>query len=90
MEIEQNWIDKDYDKDVEADLYTKRFNLPTSAGAVAVTDYDNVKNTNRPLPDMRGWSCVCGIDYAELSDWAAVDLHFRKGENRFDINHGYA
>ena len=89
MEIEQNWIDKDYDKDVEADLYTKRFNLPTSAGAVAVTDYDNVKNTNRPLPDMRGWSCVCGIDYAELSDWAAVDLHFRKGENRFDINHAW-
>ncbi len=87
LEMEQNWIDKDYDEAVKGDLYTKRFNLPTSESALDVTDYDNVKATDKPLPDLTGWSCVAGIDYAELSDWAGVDLHFKRGDERFDINH---
>lgn len=88
-EIEQNWIDKDYDEGVKRDLYTKRFNLPTSESDLSVTDYDNIKATNRPIPDLTGWSCVCGIDYAELSDWTGVVLHFKKGEQRYDIAHGW-
>ena len=88
-EMEQNWIDKDYKDGVRRDLYTKRFNLPTSESDLSVTDYENVKATNKPMPDMTGWSCVAGIDYAELSDWAAVDLHFRRGADRFDINHAW-
>ena len=30
-----------------------------------------------------------GIDYAELNDWAAVNLHFRRGSERYDINHAW-
>lgn len=48
-----------------------------------------MKATNRPLPDMAGWACTVGIDYAELSDWAAVNLHFRRGVERYDINHAW-
>lgn len=89
QEIEKNWIEKDYDESVKADLYTKRFNLPTSASVLAVTEYDNIKATNRPIPDLSGKMCIAGIDYAELSDWAAVNLHFRDGEIRYDINHAW-
>lgn len=89
MEMEQNWIDKDYDETVKSDLYTKRFNLPRNESDFAVTDYDKIKMTNRPLPDTRGWSCIVGIDYAELSDWAAVNLHFKNGDMRYDINHAW-
>lgn len=88
-EIEANWLEKDYDQTVELDLYTKRFNIPRSNREISVTDYDKIKSTNRPLPEMRGWSCVVGIDYAELSDWAAVNLHFRRGSDRYDINHAW-
>lgn len=89
LQIEQEMIDKDYDQTVAQDLYTKRFNLPTADTDLAVTDYENIKRTNRPLPELRGWSCICGIDYAELSDWAAVNLHFKKGEERIDIGHAW-
>lgn len=89
LEIEKNWMEKDYDATVSSDLYTKRFNLPKSNGELAVTDYDNIKATNRPLPDLTGWTCTAGIDYAELSDWAAVNLHFKRGDDRFDINHAW-
>lgn len=89
LEIEKNWMEKDYDATVSSDLYTKRFNLPKSNGELAVTDYDNIKATSRPLPDLTGWTCTAGIDYAELSDWAAVNLHFKRGDERFDINHAW-
>ena len=50
---------------------------------ISVTDYEKVKATNRELPDLRGWTCTVGLDYAELSDWASVNLHFRRG--RFQV-----
>lgn len=71
------------------DFLTKRMGLRSFDVDISVTDYSNIKATNRPLPDMSGWSCVAGVDYAELSDWAAVNLHFRRGEERFDINHAW-
>lgn len=80
------WVDN---PDQNPDFLTKRMGLRSQAAELAVTDYDNVKNTNRPIPDLRGWACTAGIDYAELNDWAAVNLHFRNGDQRYDINHAW-
>lgn len=71
------------------DFMTKRMGIRSGAKEIAVTEYENVAATNKPLPDMTGWNCVAGVDYAELDDWAAVDLHFRRGADRFDINHAW-
>ena len=71
------------------DFLTKRMGLRAGFREISVTDYEKVKATNRPLPDLRGWSCTVGVDYAELSDWAAVNLHFRRGAERFDLNHAW-
>lgn len=71
------------------DFLAKRMGLRAGFTEVSVTDYEKVLATNRELPDLKGWSCTVGIDYAELSDWAAVNLHFRKGEQRFDLNHAW-
>ena len=71
------------------DFLTKRMGLRAGQKEISVTDYEKVKATNRPLPDLRGWTCVVGVDYAELSDWAAVNLHFRRGSERFDLNHAW-
>ena len=88
-EIRKNWKEKDYDSAVKADLYTKRFNLPMTNTILAVTEYENVKATNKPLPNLEGKSCIASLDYAELSDWAAVNIHFRDGQTRYDINHAW-
>lgn len=71
------------------DFVTKRMGLRQGAKEISVTDYANVKATNKPLPDLRGWTCTVGLDYAELSDWASANLHFRRGEERYDINHSW-
>lgn len=68
---------------------TKRFNRPQGRADLIVTDWENIKATNRPLPDLEGWNCIAGIDYATLNDWASVNLHFKDGDRRFDINHSW-
>lgn len=69
----------------------KRFNIPPSGGEFRVTDYENIKATNRPLPDLDGSSCTAGIDYASLRDFCSVDLHFVGADGqRYDINHTWA
>lgn len=71
------------------DFLTKRMGLRAGFSEISVTDYEKVLATKKPLPDLTGWSCTVGIDYAELSDWAAVNLHFRRGADRFDVNHAW-
>lgn len=89
LEMEQANIDRADDIDVELDFFTKRMNLPRSNLEIAVTEWENIAATNRALPDMVGWSCTVGIDFASLRDWADVNFHFRRGEERFDINHSW-
>lgn len=72
-----------------ADFLTKRMGIRAGFKEVSVTDYENVLSTNKPVKVKPGQSCVVGIDYAELSDWAAVNIHFREGNNRYDINHAW-
>jgi len=72
-----------------ADFMTKRMNRPQSDTEVAVTVWENITATNRELPDMTGWECVAGIDYASVSDFASTVLHFRRGDERYDISHSW-
>ena len=89
QEIEKNYTEKDYDQTVYLDLMTKRFNRPRANRDLTVCEYDLIAATNKPQEIKRGSACTVGIDYAELSDWAAVNLHFRDGDMRYDINHAW-
>ncbi len=87
-------IEKEYKKwkknpEENSSFLIKRMGIRKGVKDIAVTDYEKIKATNKLLPDLTGWSCTVGIDYAELSDWAGVNFHFRKGNQRFDINHAW-
>ncbi len=80
----------EYDEEIKSEFYTKRMNWPRSNKEIAVTDYErNIVPTNKPLPDMTGWKCTVGIDYAAFNDFMSINFHFRKGDMRFDINHSW-
>lgn len=87
QEIEDEYREWVEHPEQNGDFLTKRMGLRAGQKEISVTDYEKVKATNRPLPDLTGWSCTVGLDYAELSDWASVNYHFRRGPERFDINH---
>ena len=69
------------------DFLSKRMGLRAGFSELAVTDYAKILATNKPLPELKGWSCAAGLDYAELSDWASLVLLFRRGEERLAICH---
>ncbi len=69
------------------DFMTKRMGIPEGAEESAITDWENIAATNQALPDLKGWTCTAGLDYATLSDMASVVLHFRNGEERYDLCH---
>ena len=89
QEIEDEYRDWCDHPEQNGDFITKRMGIRQGFQEIAVTDYDIVLATKDEPPDMSGWSCTVGIDYAELSDWAAVNLHFRRGAERYDINHAW-
>ena len=87
--IEKEYIDWKQNPIANADFMTKRMNLPQSDAEVVVTDWENIIATNRPMPDLTGWACTCGIDYASVDDFASVNLHFRQGDMRYWISHSW-
>ena len=89
QEIRDEYHDWVEHPEQNGDFVTKRMGLRQGQKEISVTDYAKVKATNKELPDLRGWSCTVGMDYAEINDWAAVNFHFRRGEDRFDINHAW-
>lgn len=89
VEMDQAFIEMKYKPAMEEEFYTKRMNWPKQNREIIVTEWDNIAATNKPLPDMAGWSCTCGLDYASISDFASANIHLRKGDLRFDINHSW-
>ena len=87
QEIEDEYREWLEHPEQNGDFLTKRMGLRAGFQEISVTDYEKVRATNRALPDLRGWSCVVGLDYAELSDWAGINFHFRRGAERYDIKH---
>ena len=70
-------------------LLNEAYGIRAGFKELSVTDYEKILATNKTIPDLTGWACTVGLDYAELSDWAAVNLHFRSGTRRYDINHAW-
>ena len=88
-EMEKEFIQMKYQPALEEEFYTKRLNWPRGNRELQVTDWDNIAATNKPIPDMHGKTAVVGIDYTKVTDFASVNIHFRDGDIRYDINHSW-
>lgn len=86
LEIRKEYRDWKKNPDRLPAFMSKRMNLPDGAKEAAVTDWDSIAATNQEIPDLKGWNCTVGIDYAKTTDWAAVNFHFKNGDKRYDIN----
>lgn len=78
-----------YKPNVEKDFYTKRMNWPKGSSDLQVTEWDNIKATEKEIPDLKGWTCVVGIDFMKTTDFASVNFHFKNGDLRYDISHSW-
>lgn len=68
---------------------TKRMNIPQGRKDSEVTSWENILKTNSEIPDVTGWSCMCGIDFSKTTDFVSAFLLFKKEEQRFGIHHSW-
>lgn len=88
-QMDKEFIQMKYTPSVERDFYTKRMNWPKNNADIAVTDWENIAATNKPLFDCKGRQAVIGIDYMKITDLASVNIHIRDGDKRYDISHSW-
>lgn len=68
---------------------TKRMNLPTVNEAKAVAEWEDIKATNQPIPNLIGEECIGSIDFADLRDFCSVGLLFKKDGKRIFKQHTF-
>lgn len=88
-EIQKEYLVWKEKPDELTSFMTKRMGLPEVATELSVTSWDNIKATNRPLPEALPSDCVIGIDYASTQDWVSVNVHWRAGDLRYDRSHSW-
>lgn len=75
-EIQKEFEDWKRDKVNNSSFMTKRMNIPKGTEAHPVTLWENIKATNRPIPNLEGKPCVFGIDYTKTTDFLGIGLMF--------------
>jgi len=88
-EMDKAFIEMKYQPAMEEEFYTKRMNWPKGNREIQITEWKNIKATNKPVSDLSGRTATVGIDYTKVTDFASVDFHFREGDTRYDISHSW-
>lgn len=86
-EIKMEYVDFKRDPVSHTAFMTKRMNRPSGQTEYCVTEWENLVEATKPLPDLRGHTCICGIDYANTNDFVVAGLLFKIGENRYWLHH---
>ena len=72
------------------EFVTKRMNLPLDDLERSVAPYEQVKATNRALPDLVGKECIGSVDFASVRDFIGCALTFKDKDTYPSLFHSYA
>ena len=72
-----------------AEFMTKRMNLPETDLTASVAAWEDILATDRPFPELAHRTCIGGLDFASIKDFAAVGLLFRIGEDYIWKSHSF-
>lgn len=86
-QIEKEVVEMPYTPEYRSEFITKRMNFPIGNAETEVASWNDIMATNRPLPDLEGWPCIGGLDYAKTNDFVAAVLLFLVGEELCVIQH---
>lgn len=86
-EMEMEYVEYLRDPANNTAFMTKRMNRPPGETAYNVTAWENLEAATKELPDLKGRSCVAGIDYAKMNDFVVAGLLFKENERYYWIHH---
>lgn len=86
-EIIKEYEDYKLNPNINTDFMVKRMNIAKQQNVQAVAKIDDIKMTNRKVPDLKGMSCVAGLDLMKRNDFLSVSLLFKKDGIYYVISH---
>lgn len=91
LQMEMNSEFEDWKRDHlgNSDFMVKRMNRIQGTTEAPVTEWKNILATNQPIPDLKGKTCVFGIDYTKTTDFLAVGLLFDIDNKIYWITHSW-
>lgn len=87
--IVQEVKDMKYTQDYFPEFMAKRLNFPIGNKDIEVASWDDIMATNEELPDLTGYDCVGGVDYAKTNDFVGVCLLFKVNKKYYLICHTF-
>ena len=66
---------------------TKRMNIPKTSNEFAVAKIEDIKMTNKVVPDLTGKNCVAAIDLMKKNDFLSACLLFKENSIYYVITH---
>lgn len=85
--MEREYENYKLDKLGNSSFMSMRMNRPHGDVEDGVTSWENILATNREIPDLEGYSCIAGIDYAQTTDFIAAGLLFEVGDFWYWLSH---
>lgn len=87
--VQEEYKDLENDPSNREEFMTKRMNLPEVDLNKTVAAWDDILATNREMPDLSHKTCVGGLDFASIKDFAAVGLLFKDGDDYIWKTHSF-
>lgn len=91
LQMEMNSEFEDWKRDHlgNSDFMVKRMNRIQGTTEAPVTEWKNILATNQPIPELKGKTCVFGIDYTKTTDFLAAGLLFDIDNKIYWITHSW-
>ncbi|MDU3861759.1 MAG: terminase TerL endonuclease subunit [Enterococcus faecalis] len=87
--IFEEYEDLEDDPSNREEFMTKRMNLPVTDLERSVASYEEIMDTNRPLPNLEGRQAIGCLDFASLRDFAACGLLFKDRDDYVFKTHSF-
>lgn len=87
--VKEEYDDLAEDPSGREEFMTKRMNIPEVDPTKVVASWEEIMATNQPVPDLTHRSCIGGLDYASIKDFAAVGLLFKKQDTYIWKTHSF-
>jgi len=89
LEMETEYHNIEHRKSAKIEFMTKRMNIPSQDAYDLVAEWEKIEATNQDIPNLKGFECIGGVDYADTKDFVGVGLYFKVGSKRYWLHHTF-
>ncbi len=87
--IRKEITDMPHNMEYYPEYMAKRCNYPVGDSETEVASWEDILATEQEIPDLRGKSCVGGVDYSMTNDFTVCVLLFHTGGKYYVIQHTF-